>query len=139
MLGLVRVDADFGAEGHSDGDAAAHAVCDALLGAMAAGDMGRHFPSSEHRWSGVDSAVFVAETMRIVREKGGEIVNLDLTLVLEEPRLSSYIEEMRQALAATLGCPLDAVSVKAKTADGSGEVGAGKAVEARAVVLVEIV
>ena len=139
MLGLVRVDAAFGAEGHSDGDAAAHAVCDALLGAMAAGDMGRYFPSSEERWSGADSAVFIAETMRLVREKGGEIVNLDLTIMLEEPRLSPYIEEMRQALAATLGCPLGAVSVKAKTADGSGEVGAGKAVEARAVVLVETV
>ncbi len=137
-LACVEVPAGRGSLGHSDGDAAAHAVCDAILGAMALGDMGAHFPSSEQRWKDADSSVFLREVAAMLAGRGGRLVNLDLTVVLEEPRLSPHLQAMREALAAALGCDLGAVSVKAKSSDGVGPVGRGDAVEARAVVLVEV-
>lgn len=138
-LRLACVDLEFerGTLGHSDGDAVAHAVCDALLGAAALGDIGRFFPPGDPRWEGADSRTFLAETVRMVAEAGGAIVNIDVTVILERPKLAPHNAAMREALASACGVALEQVSVKAKTAEGLGAVGAGEAVEARAVALLE--
>jgi len=136
-IGCVEVPAERGSFGHSDGDVVAHAVCDALLGALALGDIGRHFPAGEPRWKDADSRVFLAGVAAMLAERGTELVNVDVTVVLERPRLGPYIEAMRTELAAALGCSPERISVKAKTAEGLGDVGMGEAVEARAVALVE--
>ncbi|MFT4570034.1 MAG: 2-C-methyl-D-erythritol 2,4-cyclodiphosphate synthase [Hyphomicrobiaceae bacterium] len=136
-LGCVTVPADFGPLGHSDGDAAAHAVCDALLGAAALGDMGRWFPSSDERWRDANSESFLVETAALLAREGWEVSNLDVTIVLENPRLGVHLPKMRESIAAALGCRVEQVSVKAKSADGLGPIGAGEAVEARAVALIE--
>ncbi len=137
-LGCVEVAFERGSLGHSDGDAAAHAVCDALLGAVGLGDMGRFFPSSDPRWEGADSRVFLREVARLVAEASAELVNVDVTIVMEKPRLAPYLDAMRAAVAAALGVEASRVCVKAKSADGLGPVGSGEAVEARAVALVEV-
>jgi 2-C-methyl-D-erythritol 2,4-cyclodiphosphate synthase len=137
-LGCVEIPHDRGSDGHSDGDAAAHAVCDALLGAMALGDMGRHFPSQDETWRDADSAIFLREVARLLSGAGARLVNVDVTVILERPRLSGYLDKMREALAAALGCELGQVSVKAKSSDGLGPIGSGEAVAARAVALVEL-
>lgn len=124
--------------GHSDGDSALHAVCDALLGAVAAGDMGAHFPSRDPRWSGVDSRVFVAEVVRLVGERGGRVENVDLTIIAGEPVLAPHLPAMRGSLAAALGIDLGAVSVKAKSTDGLGDIGRGLGIAAQAAVLVRL-
>ncbi len=138
VLAGVEVSSRRGAVGHSDGDAVAHAVCDALLGAMAAGDIGTHFPDTDERWKGADSMAFLAEARRLLAGRGGRVVNVDVTLVLEEPRIGAFRERMRARLAGVLDCARDRVSIKAKTAERLGAVGRGEAVEARAVVLVEL-
>ena len=112
MLGGVEVPHGRGLEGHSDGDCAIHAVCDALLGALGEGDMGRHFPSREPRWRGVASRVFLDETTRLVREGGFRLGNLDVTLIAQEPVLAPHLEAMRSSLAGLLGVESGAVSVK---------------------------
>lgn len=134
-LGCCDIPAKVGAVGHSDGDALAHAVCDALLGAVGAGDIGQHFPPGDERWAGADSRVFLAEAVRIVAGAGYVLVNVDATVGLESPKLAPHREAMILALADALGCGRDCVSVKAKTGEGMGPVGEGAAVEARAVVL----
>lgn len=136
-LACVEIDSERGSLGHSDGDAAAHAVCDAVLGAAGLGDMGAFFPSTDARWKGADSSVFLREVARLLDEAEVELVNVDVTVVLERPRLSPHLAAMRVALAAALGVAAARVSVKAKSADGLGPVGSGEAVEARAVALVE--
>jgi len=137
-IGLVQVPSSLGSVGHSDGDVLAHAVCDAVLGALAAGDIGAHFPPGDPQWKGVASRVFVEGVAAKLRERGGRVVNLDTTVVLERPRLSPHIAAMRAALAEALGCDADRISIKAKTAEGLGDVGEGRALEARAVVLIEL-
>jgi 2-C-methyl-D-erythritol 2,4-cyclodiphosphate synthase len=124
-----------GLKGHSDGDALAHAVTDALLGAAALGDIGRHFPDTDPRWRGADSMDLLAQVRDKVRAAGYAIGNVDATVVLERPRLAPHIPAMRERLATTLGIPLDAVSVKAKTNEGMDAVGRGDGVLVMAVVL----
>lgn len=136
-LGCTDVPAAVEAVGHSDGDALAHAVCDALLGAVGCGDIGLHFPSGDARWRGADSRVFLVEAVRLVAEAGYRLVNVDTTVGLEAPKLSPHRDQIRAGLAAALGCDVGCVSVKAKTGDGMGPVGEGAAVEARAIVLLE--
>ena len=136
MLGGVRVANELGLEGHSDGDCVIHALCDALLGAVAAGDMGRHFPSSDPRWKGVSSLRFLEEVVRLVGERGFAVENVDVTVVAQAPALAPYAERMRSTLAGGLGIAVDAVSVKAKSTDGLGAVGRGEGIGAQAVVLV---
>ena len=136
ILGGVEIPFDLGLEGHSDGDCLVHAVCDALLGAAAAGDMGTYFPSSDPRWKGTASTVFLKEVARMVDEKGYALENLDVTVVAERPALASHIEDMRAGLARALGIAVERVSVKAKTADGLGALGAGQGIAAQASVLV---
>jgi 2-C-methyl-D-erythritol 2,4-cyclodiphosphate synthase len=135
-LGGIEVPHERGLEGHSDGDCVIHAVCDALLGAVGEGDMGRHFPSRDQRWRGVPSRVFLEETSRLVREAGYHVGNVDVTLIAQEPVLLPHLEPMRSALAATLEVEPSAVSVKAKSTDHLGALGRGEGIAALATALV---
>ena len=135
MLGGVEIPFAKGLMGHSDADALLHAITDALFGASAMGDIGTHFPDTDSQFKGADSAVLLAEAVRRVRAKGFEIGNLDCTVIAQAPKLAPYIGTMRERIAQVLGVRVDQVNVKAKTAEKMGPVGAGRAMEARAVVL----
>jgi 2-C-methyl-D-erythritol 2,4-cyclodiphosphate synthase len=134
----VEVPHGRGLEGHSDGDCVLHAVCDALLGAVGEGDMGRHFPSRDPRWRGVASLVFVEEVRRLVATAGGVVVNLDVTIIAQEPVLAPHLEAMRVAMTGALGVEPGQVSVKAKSTDHLGALGRGEGIAALATVLVEM-
>ena len=135
VLGGVTVPHSHGLAGHSDADALAHAITDALLGAAALGDIGRHFPDTDATFAGADSMKLLAEAAHRVRAAGYEIVNLDSTVTAQAPKLAPHIEAMRGKLASALGVALAQVNVKAKTAEQMGPVGEGRAIEARAVCL----
>lgn len=135
-LGGVEVPHGRGLEGHSDGDCVLHAVCDALLGALGAGDMGQHFPSRDPRWRGADSRVFVAEVARRLREGSWRIANLDVTVIAQEPVLAPHLGPMRSAIATSLGVAEELVSVKAKSTDHMGAIGRGEGIAALATALV---
>ena len=134
ILGGIRVESEFGLEGHSDADVLSHAITDALLGAAALGDIGMHFPDSDPRWKDADSDRFLAHAAALVRELGYSIVNVDSTVILERPKLKNYRDAIREALAHTLEIEADRVSVKFKTAERVGPVGEGKSAEAQAIV-----
>ncbi len=136
-LGGIEVPHGRGLEGHSDGDCALHAVCDALLGAAGEGDMGRHFPSRDPQWHGVASRVFVEEVRRLVDAAGWAVVNLDLTVVAQEPALGPHLEAMRDTVAGLLGVDAAQVSLKAKSTDGLGALGRAEGIAALATVLLE--
>ena len=135
ILGGVDIPHSKGLLGHSDADALLHAITDALLGAAALGDIGTHFPDTDTRFKGADSATLLAEAARRVRAKGYEIGNVDSTVVAQAPKLAPHIVAMRERIALVLGVSVDQVNVKAKTAEKMGPVGEGLAMEARAVVL----
>jgi 2-C-methyl-D-erythritol 2,4-cyclodiphosphate synthase len=135
ILGGVRIDHPKGLLGHSDADALAHAVTDAVLGAAGLGDIGRMFPDTDARHAGADSMRLLSLAAQRVREQGWHIGNIDATVVAQEPRLSPYMTAMGQRLADALGIGVDQVNVKAKTAEKFGPVGQGQAIEARAVAL----
>ncbi len=123
--------------GHSDADAGLHALTDAILGAIAEGDIGDHFPPSDPRWKGVDSAVFLKHAVQLVTSRGGRLLNVDLTLICEQPKIKPHREAMRERLAVLLGLPLGAVSVKATTTEAMGFTGRGEGLAAQAIVSVE--
>ena len=135
VLGGVTIPHSHGLLGHSDADALLHAITDALLGAAALGDIGRHFPDTDPAFKGVDSLMILAEAARRVRAAGFEIVNIDSTIVAQAPKLAPHISAMCGCIAATLGLAAGAVNVKAKTAEKMGPVGEGRAIETRAVCL----
>ncbi|MCC7151811.1 MAG: 2-C-methyl-D-erythritol 2,4-cyclodiphosphate synthase [Rubrivivax sp.] len=135
ILGGVTIPHSHGLLGHSDADALLHAITDALLGAAALGDIGRHFPDTDAAFGGADSAVLLAEAVRRVRAAGCEPLNVDATVIAQAPRLAAHIPAMVERIAAVLGVSRDAVNVKAKTAEKMGPVGEGRAIEARAVCL----
>jgi 2-C-methyl-D-erythritol 2,4-cyclodiphosphate synthase len=135
VLGGVAVPYDRGLEGHSDGDCVLHALCDALLGAAGEGDMGRHFPSSDARWQGASSLVFVGEVARILARGGWALENADVTVVAQAPALAGHAEKMRTAIARALDAPIESVSVKAKSTDGLGTFGRGEGIAAVATAL----
>ncbi|HJQ33620.1 MAG TPA: 2-C-methyl-D-erythritol 2,4-cyclodiphosphate synthase [Pyrinomonadaceae bacterium] len=137
VLGGVRVESERGAEGHSDADALAHALTDAVLGAMCEGDIGVHFPDKDPRWKDADSLQLLARVMWLASERGYRVVNADATVLIERPRLRPYVMEMREKLAEVLGVEITCVSVKAKSGEGLDAVGEGNAVTAQAVVLLE--
>lgn len=137
MLGGVAVPHSHGLAGHSDADVLLHAVCDALLGAAALGDLGAHFPSTDTRWAGADSTALLAEVVRLVTAEGWVPVNLDATLIAERPRLAPHVPAMRERLATALHLAPGAVSVKATTTDGLGFTGRGEGIAAQAVVLLQ--
>jgi 2-C-methyl-D-erythritol 2,4-cyclodiphosphate synthase len=134
-LGGIEVPHGRGLEGHSDGDCAIHAICDALLGAIGEGDMGHHFPSRDPRWRGVASRVFLEETARLVREARYRLGNVDVTLIAQEPVLAPHLGPMREAIAEVLGVDPEAVSVKAKSTDHLGALGRGEGIGALATAL----
>jgi 2-C-methyl-D-erythritol 2,4-cyclodiphosphate synthase len=137
MLGGVQVPYVSGLEGHSDGDCLLHALCDALLGAAGAGDMGWHFPSSDERWRGASSLELLAQVARILRERGFAIENVDATVIAEAPPLAPHLDAMREAISRCLAVALEAVSVKVKSSDGLGAVGRGEGIAAQAVALLK--
>lgn len=137
ILGGVMIPSEFGLEGHSDADILLHAVTDAVLGAAALGDIGMHFPDTDPKWKGAESAQFLAHAVKLVRNLGYAIVNVDTTVILERPKLKDYRAAIRESLAKTLGLELDCVSVKFKTAERVGPVGEGKSAEAQAIVTIE--
>jgi len=135
-LGGIDVPHERGLEGHSDGDCVLHAVCDALLGAAGAGDMGQHFPSRDPRWRGKDSRLFVAEVSRLLREGRWRLGNVDVTVIAQEPVLAPHLGPMRQAIAGALGVAEESVSVKAKSTDHMGALGRGEGIAALATALI---
>jgi 2-C-methyl-D-erythritol 2,4-cyclodiphosphate synthase len=135
MLGGVEVPYSKGLLGHSDADVLLHAITDALLGAAALGDIGKHFPDTDVQYKGADSAVLLAKVAADVRALGYTLGNLDSTIIAQAPKLAPYIVPMRERIAAVLGVEVGQVNVKAKTAEKMGPVGEGRAMEARAVVL----
>jgi 2-C-methyl-D-erythritol 2,4-cyclodiphosphate synthase len=136
ILGGVTIPCEFGFEGHSDADVLSHAITDALLGALALGDIGMHFPDTDPRWKDVDSLQFLRHAHELAAAKGYTISNVDSTVILERPKLKDFRTAIRGKLAETLGLDVERVSVKFKTAEKVGPVGEGKSGEAQAVVTV---
>ena len=134
ILGGITIPAEFGLVGHSDADILLHAITDAVLGAAALGDIGMHFPDTAPEWKGEESGQFLANAVKLAKEQGYEIVNVDSTVILERPKLKDYRAAIRDNIAALLGIDLQRVSVKFKTAEKVGPVGEGKSAEAQAVV-----
>ncbi len=133
ILGGVEIPFDKGLDGHSDGDILLHSLTDALLGAAGLGDIGEYFPPSDPRWKDADSRVFLRHAADLVRRRGYRIVNVDVALVLEAPKIEPYREQIRKSVAETLEVEPDRVGLKAKTAEGLGPVGRGESAEAHAV------
>ncbi|BCX82287.1 2-C-methyl-D-erythritol 2,4-cyclodiphosphate synthase [Methylomarinovum caldicuralii] len=135
ILGGVKIPFDKGLAAHSDGDVALHALCDALLGAAALGDIGRHFPDTDAAYKGVDSRLLLRRVRALLAEKGWRPVNVDLTIVCQAPRLAPHIPEMQANIAADLGLEAEAVNVKATTTEKMGFEGRGEGISAQAVAL----
>ena len=137
MLAGVRIDHSQGLAAHSDGDVAIHALCDAMLGAVALGDIGKHFPPGDEQWRDADSTILLAAVNRLLLEAGWCLVNLDLTIACETPRIGPHVPAMRDALARVLAVSRNAVSVKATTTEKLGFCGRGEGIAAMAIVLVQ--
>ena len=137
MLGGVRIEHDRGLVGHSDGDAALHAVIDAMLGAAGLGDIGEFFPDTDKKWKDADSGRMLVEVLGELAQMGMTVANCDVTIVTEKPKLSEYKIPMRERIADLLGLDISVVSVKAKTAEGMGHIGAGEGLAAFAAVILE--
>jgi len=135
VLGGVTIPFERGPLGHSDGDALAHAIADALLGACALGDLGLHFPDTDPQWAGADSLRLLAAVHELIVRHGWTIANIDATVVVQRPKLAPFISAMRDAIAETLTLDVAAVSVKAKTSEGMGYTGDGSGIAAYAVAL----
>ena len=137
MLGGIEIPHTHGLLGHSDADALLHAITDAILGALALGDIGTHYPDSDPAWENADSKKLLREAMAMVREKGWEIGNVDATVVTEYPKLNPWIRDIRASIASVLNCSLDQISVKATTQEKMGFVGEGRGLAVHAVVLLQ--
>ena len=135
-LGGVVVSDQVGFVAHSDGDVAIHALCDALLGALALGDIGKHFPDNSDRWKGIDSRILLRQVVGMLAERGWKPGNVDITIALQTPKIGSYVPAMREVLAADMGIDPDKVSVKATTTERLGFVGRGEGCEVWAIALV---
>ena len=135
VLGGVRVPHDRGVVAHSDGDVVIHALCDAMLGALALGDIGQHFPPSDPQWKGADSRAFLRRCNELIGERGWRVGNADVTVICERPKVGPHAVAMRELVAADLGLALDAVSVKATTSEKLGFTGRGEGIAAQAIVL----
>jgi 2-C-methyl-D-erythritol 2,4-cyclodiphosphate synthase len=137
VLGGVEIESDLGAEGHSDADVVMHAAADAVLGSLALGDLGTHFPNDEERWRNAESSQFVLYAVGLIGEKGYSVANIDAVIDLEKPKLRAHIDTMRANLAAALRIDIGQVSIKAKTGEGVDAVGERRAVRAQAIVLIK--
>ena len=136
FLGGVQIPSDRGFVAHSDGDVAIHALCDALLGALALGDIGHLFPDTSDEWKGIDSKILLAKVMELVSERGWQVGNVDITIALQAPKLAPFVEQMRSVLAEILGVSADRVSVKATTTEHLGFVGRGEGCEVWAIAMI---
>ena len=136
LCGVEVKDSPVGFVAHSDGDVAIHALCDALLGALALGDIGHHFPDTDDKWKGVDSKILLREVTAMVRERGYEVSNVDVTIALQAPKIGYLIQDMRQSLASAMGIDIGRVSVKATTTEKLGFVGRKEGCEVWASALV---
>ena len=134
-LGGVEIESPIGCIAHSDGDVAIHALCDALLGALALGDIGKHFPDTSDEFKGIDSKILLARVMDLISSMGWTVVNADITIAMQRPKLAPYIIPMRECLSAIMDIPLECVSVKATTTEKLGFVGRSEGCEVYAVVL----
>lgn len=137
MLGGVRVAHDRGVDAHSDGDVVIHALCDAILGALALGDIGQHFPPHDERWRNADSRELLRAVAVMMEGHGQRLGNADITVIAEKPKVAPHVEAMRACLAADLGCSVDDVSIKATTSEKLGFTGRGEGIAAMAVVLLQ--
>lgn len=137
VLGGVEIPFGKGLLGHSDSDVLSHAICDALLGAAALGDIGTHFPDTDARWAGASSLDFLAHAVELIAERGYSIANVDATVLAEQPKLRPYIQSMRESLAAVLQVDVDQVNLKAKTNEGLESIGRGEAMSAQAVAILQ--
>jgi 2-C-methyl-D-erythritol 2,4-cyclodiphosphate synthase len=135
ILGGIQIPCEFGLAGHSDADVLFHAVTDAVLGALALGDIGMHFPDSAPEWKGAGSAGFLRHAIALAANEGYRLANIDSTIILEKPKLQPFRDDIRRSLATVVGLPVSTVSVKFKTAEKVGPVGEGRSCEAQAVVL----
>ena len=134
-LGGVLIESPIGCIAHSDGDVAIHALCDALLGALALGDIGKHFPDTSDEFAGIDSKILLGRVMDLLRSEGWSVGNADITIAMQKPKLAPYIIPMRECLAGIMGISVDRVSVKATTTEKLGFVGKKEGIAAHAVVL----
>ena len=135
MLGGVRIAHDRGVEAHSDGDVVIHALCDAMLGALALGDIGKHFPPSDAQWKGADSRSFLRHCNGLLKQRGWRVGNADTTVICERPKVGPHADAMRGLLAEDLGIAIEDISVKATTSEKLGFTGRGEGIAAQAVVL----
>ena len=138
VLGGVTVPSEVGLDGHSDADVLSHAIAEALLGALALGDLGRHFPDTDPRWRGVSSLILLKEALALITARGARLINVDATVLAQAPRLAPLLPEMAKRLADTLGIGREAVSVKAKSPEGLGLLGRREGIAAMAVVSLEV-
>lgn len=136
-IGGVRIPHRKGALGHSDADVLLHAVCDALLGALALGDIGVHFPNNDDRFKDIDSKILLRECVRIITDKGYKVVNIDASLCLQEPKIKPYVPQMQEVIASICNIEIEDVSIKATTTEHMGFVGRGEGLTAQAVVLLQ--
>lgn len=134
-LGGVQVESPIGCIAHSDGDVAIHALCDALLGALALGDIGKHFPDTSNEFKGIDSKILLKRVMELLDAEGWSVGNVDITIAMQRPKLAPYIVPIRECLATVMGIPMSAVSVKATTTEKLGFVGRSEGCEVYAVAL----
>ncbi len=135
IIGGVSIPFPKGSKGHSDGDVLFHAIVDALLGALALGDIGSHFPSEDEKWKGADSSHFVSHALSLIKAKGYRVANMDATIILQQPKISPFIEEMRNNISKLLEVDTDSISVKATTTDKLGFIGKGDGLAATAILL----
>ena len=137
VLGGVKIPHTKGCVAHSDGDVLIHAICDALLGALALGDIGQHFPDTSDEFAGIDSKLLLARVAEMIRSRGWEIVNIDATLLAQKPKIAPFVPQMRLALAEVLGMAVDTISIKATTTERLGFVGREEGLAAQAVCLLQ--
>ncbi len=136
-IGGVKINSNFGSEGHSDGDALSHAIVDAILGAAGLGDIGEYFPSDDDSWKDISSSIFLKEAIEKINNIGYIICNVDTTIVLKKPRLEKYKNKIKNNLALIMGLDEDNINIKATTTDGLGQVGDGKGWAAIAIVTIQ--
>jgi 2-C-methyl-D-erythritol 2,4-cyclodiphosphate synthase len=137
VLGGVRIPEHPGLKGHSDGDAVAHALIDALLGAAALGNIGHHFPDTDPRWEGADSMRLLSAAVRLIEERNYEVINVDVTIVTESPRIAPWVERMAEGIAVLLHTARSCISIKGKTNEGLGWIGRGEGLAVMAVTLLD--
>ena len=137
ILGGVEIPHSKGLLGHSDGDALLHAICDAILGALAQGDIGKHFPDTDKKYKGISSMKLLPDVSKILKQEKAKLVNIDTTIVAEKPKLANYTDKMRKNISRTLKIGLDKISVKATTQNGLGFIGKGEGIASFAIVLLE--